>query len=216
MACFPVRGLFPMGGRRVTTPPLPYDAEVEYLESTGTQYVDTGVVGSTPLRVKVKFSISPDGATNDQLFGAFSSNNRLMIYITKLANGKNRIQCGCGTKSGGSMSLDAVDDEVHEIVVNFEADNFWAEVDGGTRVTISGGTAATNLTNAFLFDRSGSSDPIKARIYSASIWTGSNMTLVRSFVPMRVGQVGYLFDRVSGELFGNAGTGAFTIGPDKT
>lgn len=28
--------------------------------------------------------------------------------------------------------------------------------------------------------------------------------------------VGYMYDRVSGELFGNAGTGAFVIGPDKT
>ena len=42
-----------------------------------------------------------------------------------------------------------------------------------------------------------------------------NGTLVRSYVPVRVGSVGYLFDRVSGQLFGNAGTGAFTLGPDK-
>ena len=35
-------------------------------------------------------------------------------------------------------------------------------------------------------------------------------------IPVRVGDVGYLYDRVSGQLFGNAGTGAFIIGPDKT
>jgi hypothetical protein len=38
-------------------------------------------------------------------------------------------------------------------------------------------------------------------------------------IPVRVGSgslaVGYLYDRVSDELFGNAGTGAFVIGPDK-
>ena len=37
-------------------------------------------------------------------------------------------------------------------------------------------------------------------------------------IPVRVGSgtnaVGYMYDRVSGKLFGNAGTGKFTIGPD--
>ena len=35
-------------------------------------------------------------------------------------------------------------------------------------------------------------------------------------IPVRVGDIGYLYDRVSGELFGNSGTGAFIVGPDKT
>ena len=35
-------------------------------------------------------------------------------------------------------------------------------------------------------------------------------------IPVRVGDVGYLYDRVSGQLFGNSGTGAFIVGPDKT
>ena len=36
------------------------------------------------------------------------------------------------------------------------------------------------------------------------------------FLPVRVVTVGYMYDRVSGQFFGNAGTGAFIIGPDKT
>lgn len=43
-----------------------------------------------------------------------------------------------------------------------------------------------------------------------------NGVLVRDYIPVRVGQTGYLFDNVSKQLFGNAGTGAFVIGPDKT
>ena len=34
-------------------------------------------------------------------------------------------------------------------------------------------------------------------------------------IPVRKDGVGYMYDRVSGELFGNQGTGAFLIGPDK-
>jgi hypothetical protein len=39
--------------------------------------------------------------------------------------------------------------------------------------------------------------------------------LVRDFIPVRVGNVGYMYDKVSKQLFGNQGTGAFILGPDK-
>jgi hypothetical protein len=35
------------------------------------------------------------------------------------------------------------------------------------------------------------------------------------FIPVRKGTVGYMYDRVSGKLFGNAGSGDFVLGPDK-
>lgn len=37
---------------------------------------------------------------------------------------------------------------------------------------------------------------------------------VRSFVPCRVGSVGYLWDEVTGAFFGNSGTGNFVLGTD--
>jgi hypothetical protein len=43
-----------------------------------------------------------------------------------------------------------------------------------------------------------------------------NGVLVCDFIPVRIGTEGAMYDRVSGQLFRNAGTGAFTIGPDKT
>lgn len=52
------------------------------------------------------------------------------------------------------------------------------------------------------------------RIYWCKI--RENGVLLRDFIPVRVGDVGYLYDSVSGQLFGNAGTGSFVIGPDKT
>lgn len=52
----------------------------------------------------------------------------------------------------------------------------------------------------------------KARIYGETIHTDG--VLVRDFSPVRVGSVGYMYDRVSGQLFGNGGTGAFVLGPD--
>ena len=39
-------------------------------------------------------------------------------------------------------------------------------------------------------------------------------SLVRDYIPVRKGTVGYLYDRVTRKLFGNAGTGDFVLGPD--
>ena len=36
------------------------------------------------------------------------------------------------------------------------------------------------------------------------------------FIPIRKDGVGYMYDNITGQLFGNQGTGAFIIGPDKT
>ena len=39
---------------------------------------------------------------------------------------------------------------------------------------------------------------------------------VADIIAVRKDGVGYMYDRVSGQLFGNSGTGDFIIGPDKT
>ena len=38
--------------------------------------------------------------------------------------------------------------------------------------------------------------------------------VVRDMIPVRKGNIGYMYDKVSGQLFGNSGTGSFTLGPD--
>jgi hypothetical protein len=50
------------------------------------------------------------------------------------------------------------------------------------------------------------------RIYYLKVLNGNQP--VFDAIPVRVGQVGYMYDKVSGQLFGNAGTGDFILGPD--
>jgi len=40
-----------------------------------------------------------------------------------------------------------------------------------------------------------------------------NNLLVRDYIPVKVNEIGYMYDKVSGQLFGNTGTGTFIIGP---
>jgi hypothetical protein len=43
----------------------------------------------------------------------------------------------------------------------------------------------------------------------------SEGVLTEHFIPVRVGTTGYMYDKVSGQLFGNVGTGDFILGADK-
>ena len=91
-------------------------------------------------------------------------------------------------------------------------------VNGSAVVTLSA-SAFSSAANVLLYNLAyipgaASNLGISARLYSCTISDGT--TLVRDFIPVRIGQTGYLYDSVSGQLFGNAGSGNFTVGPDKT
>ena len=50
------------------------------------------------------------------------------------------------------------------------------------------------------------------KYYSYKRYT--NGTLNLDFIPVRVGQVGAMYNKVNGQLYYNAGTGDFILGPD--
>jgi hypothetical protein len=187
-------------------PALPYDAEVEYLESTGTQYVDTGVHLNASSEFSARLSVTASGT--QFIFGVYANTNN-QFATASASSGKWIFDCGMNRVSSSTAV------QVGSII-SMEAKNRTLYIDGvsqGTSSATPGLTGATALL--FGWDRTaldGTKQGGKVRIYSASV-TGADGA--RDFVPVRVGQVGYLYDRVSGTLFGNAGTGAFTIGPDK-
>lgn len=55
---------------------------------------------------------------------------------------------------------------------------------------------------------------IKAKLYSAQIYNGASLPLIRDFVPCinPSGAVG-LYDLVGAKFYGNAGTGVLSAGP---
>ena len=65
-----------------------------------------------------------------------------------------------------------------------------------------------------LFGRGGGANQTtdKLRIYSVQFI--DNDEVILDLIPVRVGQVGYMYDKVSGQLFGNSGTGNFILGND--
>lgn len=74
--------------------------------------------------------------------------------------------------------------------------------------------AAVNYNPIALFTTYGSGKMRQSygRFYSFKVW--KTKELVLDLIPVRVADEGFMYDRVSGKLFGNVGTGKFILGPD--
>ena len=201
-------------------PALPYDAEVEYLESTGTQYLDTGYAFTDGYTFELDF----DGIGSAlSIFGSRSGNVRTSVVFRSSSD--NLTINIAGYNATTTPFKVAMPDPTARTKVKMDVasnkGSLW--VNGVNRFANKEftGSYISGVTMGLFATKYGANDfreITAAKVYSLKMWQGD--TLVRDFIPVRVGSgssaVGYLCDRVSGNLFGNAGTGAFTIGPDKT
>ena len=185
---------------------LPYDAEVEYLESTGTQWIDTGIIATENTRVKATLmTLSTD---NKNWFGGqvLPVNNGFVFNSYSV----DKLEYCFG--SGGWVKVEVPNIVGRIFTVDFGKDGI--VIDGNTVSIPSYKTFHEQSAPIAIFVRIGGVAFIKGRLYALQIYQSG--VIVRDFIAVRVGTVGYLYDRVSGQLFGNLGTGDFIIGPDKT
>ena len=187
---------------------LPYDAEVGYLEGTGKQYISTMLI---PTRVHVGLKpIGPASPYNDNAyFGVNNNGSRTTGLFSETKDTLKAINY-----NNNSVEFSALWGEFHSVC--FDRDT--VSVDGETKAFVTDFSQTGNAIKSFgLFDllqRQTDSSP-KSAISYCKMWDREDR-LMADFIPVRVGDVGYMFDRVSGELLGNNGTGSFVVGPDKT
>lgn len=193
----------------------PYDAEVEYLESTGTQWIDTGIILSSE--------------TDEIDATLYVVNNRVsqVIFGSRLSVGSQNIGCGFGLELDLFVDVcDKADYSTWRAGTTKGAPSGLYSVHVSRKArTISGVVSASNTTlsdifvtyyNCYLFSGAGNfwtTNRFIGRFYSFRIKRNGTPILV--LIPVRVGDVGYMFDRVSGKLFGNKGKGQFILGADK-
>lgn len=186
-----------MGGKS-----LPYDAEIEYLESSGTQWIDTGVIPTSTIHTQVYKSFT-ELSNNNSGDGVYSGSIRFHDGLFS-----SKFHFGIG----------GADSYVNTIAWNSNRHLFelsgsgYAKLDGNV-YNISKGLSTYSLSFT-LFRRNGLTQFAKEQIVYCKIYQED--ILIRDFIPVRVGNVGYMYDKVSGQLFGNAGTGSFILGADKT
>ena len=198
-----------LGSRR--KPNLPYDAEVEYLESTGTQWIDTGVFGNLHTRIEIVLEVT-NFIGHYAVCGFFLSGSSAQITVPTNYSNTGGLYSRFGDKfiSGGL----AVSEGKHTLTV----DRAGLTIDGVSRGTFGATADFTTSASLALFRFKGlDRNFFIGRMFSCKFHDGSS--LVRNLVPVRFtnehGQSeGAMYDRVSGQLFRNSGTGVFVFGTD--
>lgn len=201
-------GLYDLiGGEFYTTPtavtlPAGY-TQIAYLQSTGTQYIDSGVKGDSDVRVTTDFEITAFGSGTTFIFGAQGTDSvRYTLGMTSA--GAFRSDFGTAMTSGSEASLNT----------RYSADKNGNVCTVGGQTLTSAAATFTGTTNIYLFGRSYSSVSCsQIKMYRCKMYKGG--TLIRDFVPCKNPDgVAGLYDIVSGAFYTNQGSGTFTAGAD--
>ena len=198
-----------------------YYCEVEYLESDGYQYIDTGIYFDCnyDMQYKVKaMSLSTSrsiimssyaGAAHSSFgleFGGSTNSGAIRVYYNTTGSAVSQYT------SSLSVNVGRIIDCKYDSTEN----KIYFSYDGGTAITYN--TSKGNLPNTypirlFLDARTTSVASIRnpERIYYCQIF--KNGILVRDLIPvLDLNYVPCMYDRVSGQLFYNQGTGNFIAG----
>lgn len=182
---------------------------LEYIQSTGTQYVNTGFVPDQDSRIVLSVYF-PIQNSNQFLFGARNDSNgtstmrsfSLNVYNTFYRTHYNSKWIDYSSSISFSEKF-VVDKNKNVTTLNGEnvVSHTYAEFKSPVKLTL----LAVN-TNGTI------SGYAIAKLYSCQIY--DNGTLVRDYIPCQKpdGTIG-LWDEVNSVFYGNAGTGTFIAGP---
>lgn len=181
---------------------------LEYIESDGTQYIDTGVKPATGLTMALDAAMLGDFGSKNFIgirnaSGEATNRFGIVVYTSDQKWGG---WYGISTVTGGTCSTDR---HLFEI----GPDGYYE--DG----TLVGAITENTFSCSYILplmawsNGSGGVVPTPTRLWGCKLYDGD--TLIRNFLPVRSsdGTVG-AFDSVTGTFYGNAGTGAFTAGPE--
>lgn len=181
--------------------------EVEYIQSSGTQYIDTGFVPSNNTRVVMDFEFTAAPSSYAALCGvriAPRQGNYVFVWHTSgyfRSDYNNSESQTWAATAIGRWALDK----------NKETTTF-----NGTSLSYTN-SAFSSTYNLYLLARNskGTADcKAAAKLYSCQMY--DNGTLVRDFVPCyrKADSTAGLYNLVSGAFYTNAGSGSFAVGAD--
>lgn len=195
---------------------LPYDAEVEYLESTGKQWIDTGVIPNNNIGFVIDFAYVGNGGTYGRVWGTQKDGYSGAITIRRQNANSGDIHTYNTNGRGGEIGI-AFDNYKHSFSINNPAGTVSADSTTITRgVTLSNGMTST----CWLFGNNNVSSQLgKLRIYGYKCIDHVSGKELQDMIPVRFANElgnaeGAMYDRVSKQLFRNQGTGAFLYGRD--
>lgn len=180
--------------------------ELAYIQSTGEQYIDSGIIPNQDTRVYAECVLPISTGSTQALFGCrVSSSSRQFQFVTQ----------------GGYYRTD------YNTTINNFTENSYGEakfyVDKNKNLTDVNGDYSVSQTygaftcpgNLYIF-ATNNNGAVYAKsfvtLYTLKIY--DNGVLARDFVPCisPTGSVG-LYDLIGGQFYGNSGTGVFLAGP---
>ena len=185
--------------------------QLDYIQSTGTQYIDTGVYVGPKTSVVADWQFTN---TNEQarIFGE-DGEMEFVVYIS----GVNVFSWACGDHFASyDWSTVAADTQRHTFELNAKTRKFL--IDDGKTYSSDTHDAITKTSTVTLtmFTQKEQDGSINsgayahgARMYGTKIYDDG--VLIRDFVPVQnvfTGEIG-LWDNVTGQFYGNCGTGEF-------
>lgn len=189
--------------RHLLTNQLPYDAEVEYLESKGGQVIDTLI--NPKVSPNVIADITVLDKQNTDYFG--NTNMKNACYIANFTGGLLRYYRYGSYKS-------------YTLTYWYSEIPYRKVFSVGKQVLVDNDLVYTSPEEYIpddaqmtirIFD-SQRNKPASFRLHYFKLYDGN--VLVRDYIPVRVGNIGYLYDKVSKKLFANEGASNFLLGPD--
>lgn len=182
--------------------------ELEYIESSGTQAINTGFIPNSNMRVTADFELAEDTGAFQYLFSGRTSHTAGDQYALVFTTGSvwrtdfytSRLEYDTSVVGVGRHTAD----KNKNVCV----------LDGVTITNTSATFAGTYALHLFANNNAGVIQEFgNYRLYSCQIY--DNGLLERDFVPAMLshGEVG-LYDQVFHEFYRNAGTGEFIAGPE--
>jgi hypothetical protein len=181
--------------------------ELEYIESTGMQYIDTGFCPSDNSRVLITVSdISKAGF----LFGARDP------YVADIKQGFGVYATSATTIRSDYFTetkTETVDSMIEKATIEKNGNVLKAYGKIITNTTVSSRTVPYPLYLMALNNSGTTTANSSIKVYSCKIY--DNDVLVRDYVPCRLATgVVCMYDRVSGEYYRNKGNGKFIAGAE--
>ena len=189
----------------------PYDAEIEYLENNGSQYINTGIIpNDTKTTILSKLYIFDTRDNNYCLgLGTDPGSSGVALGVRKDGNVNKFCLMAAGISYNFITSFDNIQQPL-DITFDINVNNY--KIAGSLNKTITYTKTSCRNDSVKLF-KVFSIYSTKVRFYNCII--KQDDITVLDLIPVRKGQVGYMYDKVSGQLFGNSGSGNFILGPDK-
>lgn len=181
--------------------------ELEYIESSGTQYIDTRISAATQIGFEIDLQVI-DTSLEKSFFGArIGDYNRF-----GLLNWANAFHMTIGNNSIWNYSVDT---NRHTCSVKVSANNNYTwtfDSYSGTGTADDGVKVNQNFS---LFSNNRDTKGAM-RLYSAKLFDSSGNT-IRNFIPVKrlADNAVCLYDKVLSTYFENVGTGNFIAGPEK-